>query len=145
MSEGDIAIGKAVMRPNAGELVGPRGRARLIGTQLLLARALLDAKGRTLSRAFLADVLWGAKPDPRIDRGVDVHLSHLRRKLAAVGSGVMLLSVRHVGYCITLPEHAGDARLLTVAQTRLLAEVVAAAGRADAELARRFEDAGRAA
>ena len=57
----------------------------------------------------------------------------------------MLLSVRHVGYCITLPEHAGDARLLTVAQTRLLAEVVAAAGRADADLAEAFQKARAAA
>ena len=145
MTDGDIPIGKAVIRPGSGELVGPRGRERLIGVQLRLACALLDARGRTLRRGYLADMLWGDKPDLRDEKAIAVFLSRLRWKLAEVGSGVLLLSVRCIGYRLQMPESAGEARLLTVAQTRLLPEVLAAAARPDADLARRFHDAEGAA
>ena len=62
-----------------------------------LLRALLEAKGRVLSREFLLDHVWGyARADEIESRTVDVHVRRLRAKLG--GEGGRILTVKGVGY-----------------------------------------------
>lgn len=59
--------------------------------------ALARAPGRVFSRNDLIERVWG--PDfTGVDRVVDVHVSNLRQKLASVGAGALLVTVRGVGY-----------------------------------------------
>lgn len=66
---------------------------------------LTRSSGRVVSRAELAGAIWRSSA---IDgtNVVDVYVSYLRRKLAAVGRASMIRSVRGIGYCIR--DEGGD-------------------------------------
>jgi two-component system, OmpR family, phosphate regulon response regulator PhoB len=62
-----------------------------------LLRALLEARGRVLSREYLLDRVWGYARAGEIEsRTVDVHVRRLRAKLGAEGERI--LTVKNVGY-----------------------------------------------
>jgi DNA-binding response OmpR family regulator len=59
---------------------------------------LMRAAGRVLSRDQLMDALYN-RPATPFDRSIDMHISHLRRKLDAAGGGPSLIkTIRGVGY-----------------------------------------------
>lgn len=68
----------------------------------LLAYLIRNA-GQVLSRRQILDAVWGAEPDV-YSNIVDLYVSYLRRKLATVGRGRRLRTVRGVGYTLD----AGD-------------------------------------
>ncbi|MGH7414203.1 MAG: response regulator [Candidatus Rokuibacteriota bacterium] len=62
-----------------------------------LLRALVEARGRVLSREFLLDHVWGYAAAGEIEsRTVDVHVRRLRQKLGAEGQRIG--TVTGVGY-----------------------------------------------
>jgi phosphate regulon transcriptional regulator PhoB len=62
-----------------------------------LLRALVEARGRVLSREFLLDRVWGYSRASEIEsRTVDVHVRRLRVKLGPEGRRI--LTVKSVGY-----------------------------------------------
>jgi phosphate regulon transcriptional regulator PhoB len=62
-----------------------------------LLRALIEARGRVLSREFLLDHVWGYTAAEEIEsRTVDVHVRRLRQKLGAEGRRIG--TVTGVGY-----------------------------------------------
>jgi DNA-binding response OmpR family regulator len=62
-----------------------------------LLRALVEARGRVLSREFLLDRVWGYARAGEIEsRTVDVHIRRLRVKLGPEGRRI--LTVKSVGY-----------------------------------------------
>lgn len=71
---------------------------KLTEKELDLALYFFSQIGVLLSRAHLTKVVWGTTPD--IDtRTLDVHVSHLRRKLKLLPeAGWRLVSVYHQGY-----------------------------------------------
>ncbi|MBL8216341.1 MAG: response regulator transcription factor [Bryobacterales bacterium] len=60
-----------------------------------ILQALLQAAGRVLSRDALMEALYQRKATP-FDRAIDVHISHLRRKLER--DRTLIRTVRGVGY-----------------------------------------------
>jgi two-component system response regulator CpxR len=60
-----------------------------------LLRALMESAGRVLSRDALLDRIDGRQASP-FDRSIDVHISHLRRKLE--GGSPRIRTIRGVGY-----------------------------------------------
>jgi DNA-binding response OmpR family regulator len=68
----------------------------------LLAYLIRNA-GQVLSRRQILDAVWGAEPDV-YSNIVDLYVSYLRRKLAEVGRGGRVRTVRGVGYTLD----AGD-------------------------------------
>jgi DNA-binding response OmpR family regulator len=89
-----------------GALIVDRGRheVRLDGMPLSLTRtefelldALLEARGRLLTREQLLSRVWGhARADEIVSRTVDVHVHRLRAKLGREGE--RLVTVKGVGY-----------------------------------------------
>jgi two-component system response regulator CpxR len=65
-----------------------------------LLRALMESAGRVLSRDALLDRIDGRQASP-FDRSIDVHISHLRRKLG--GESPRIRTIRGVGYQFALP------------------------------------------
>jgi two-component system, OmpR family, phosphate regulon response regulator PhoB len=62
-----------------------------------LLRALLEARGRVLSREYLLDRVWGyARADEIESRTVDVHVRRLRAKLGPEEHRIV--TVKNVGY-----------------------------------------------
>jgi DNA-binding response OmpR family regulator len=115
---------KAVLRRTAGEVPKrhrfgdvdvdfDRGLVRrggvavdLTALELKVLQALIEARGRLVSREQVIEQVWG--PGVSItDRVVDNHMLNLRRKLEAVpGDPRYLLSVRGLGYRFENPSES---------------------------------------
>ena len=68
-----------------------------------LLKALIDAKGRVLSREALLDKVWGYDRAMEIEtRTVDLHVSQLRKKLKAAAD--RLITLKGVGYRFILDD-----------------------------------------
>lgn len=95
--------------PFAGRLrAGPieidldRWSASLSGTPISLTKkefqllqALIESRGRTLTREYLLHKVWALSANVET-RTIDVHIARLRQKLGAVGR--LILTVRNVGF-----------------------------------------------
>jgi two-component system, OmpR family, phosphate regulon response regulator PhoB len=92
-----IAIGALMIDPGTHTAsVGGEALA-LTPKEFDLLRALVDARGRVLSREFLLDRVWGYSRAGEIEsRTVDVHVRRLRVKLGSEGRRI--LTVKTVGY-----------------------------------------------
>ena len=85
-----VDFGRHVVRVN-GRTV------ELTAKEFELLKALLDAKGRVLSRDFLLDRVWGLEQSLEIEtRTVDVHVGQLRKKLR--DQAKRLVTVKNAGY-----------------------------------------------
>jgi DNA-binding response OmpR family regulator len=69
----------------------------LSGKEAELLRYLMDANGRVVSREEILRQLWGLDPDRTETRTIDVHIMHLRAKLADKEQ-VVLRTIRGKGY-----------------------------------------------
>lgn len=78
--------------------------AGLTGSEFRLLATLRAHPGEALSKAFLYQTVLH-RAYTRLDRGLDVHVCNLRRKLAAVGAAhVQIQSVRSQGYILVEAE-----------------------------------------
>jgi len=68
----------------------------LTPTEFAILEMLVRAAGRVVSRDELAAILYQREATP-FERALDVHVSHLRRKIDA-GGGTMIRTVRGIGY-----------------------------------------------
>jgi DNA-binding response OmpR family regulator len=94
----ELRAGDAVVRP--GERVAAwRGQAlELTSTEFNLLEALVRNAGRVLSKADLSEQVLG-RSMTRYDRGIDMHVSNLRRKLGTLTDGRSpIQTVRGIGY-----------------------------------------------
>jgi len=75
----------------------------LTSKEFELLRALIDARGRVLSRETLLNDVWGYDRSLDIEtRTVDLHISQLRKKLKHVADRI--LTVKNAGYRFVLDE-----------------------------------------
>ncbi|MDH0302331.1 MULTISPECIES: response regulator transcription factor [unclassified Pseudomonas] len=81
--------------------VAHQGRsAGLTGSEYRLLATLREHPGEALSKAFLYQSVLH-RPYTRLDRGLDVHVCNLRRKLANIGAGHLeIQAVRGQGYVL---------------------------------------------
>ena len=92
-----ILIGRARIDPRTRVAASPDTEARLTERELRILVELARASGPMPRPALYRNVL-GREWDG-IDRSLDVHVSHLRRKLRAVaGDDVVITSIRAEGY-----------------------------------------------
>jgi DNA-binding response OmpR family regulator len=80
-----------------------RGKRKLSLTQREFAvlEYFMRNAGKELTRAAIADKVWGGPPAPgETTNIVDVYVNYLRKKLAVRGEGPMLHTVRGVGYVL---------------------------------------------
>jgi len=116
-----VARIRAILR--RGETGQPQGRVRVQGVELDpgsravtrngtpievttiefdILEQLMRSAGRVLSRDQLMDALYDRPASP-FDRSIDMHISHLRRKLEApqFGDRPLIKTIRGVGYVFT--------------------------------------------
>jgi DNA-binding response OmpR family regulator len=74
---------------------------RLTAKEFALLVALLEARGRVLSRQALLEEVWGYSYAERT-RTVDVHVRRLREKLPELASAIV--TVKSHGYRLTREE-----------------------------------------
>lgn len=92
------------------EVDGFRREARVEGravaltpTEFRLLETLARHPGRTFTRDELIARTFGPDYDG-LDRTVDTHVTHLRRKLAAAGGAALVTTVHGLGYRLAVPE-----------------------------------------
>ena len=74
--------------------------AGLTSSEFRLLCTLHEHAGEALTKAFLYQHVLH-RPYTRLDRGLDVHVCNLRRKLAAIDvQGLRIDAVRHQGYVL---------------------------------------------
>jgi DNA-binding response OmpR family regulator len=88
----------------ARHLVSVAGKpVELTHKEFHLLKALIEARGRVLSREALLDRVWGYDRAVQIEtRTVDLHVSQLRRKLGPAARRIVTL--KNVGYRFVLDE-----------------------------------------
>ncbi len=69
------------------------------GTEFQILELLVRASGRVVSRDEISAVLYQRESNP-FERGVDVHVSHLRKKLDSKGLA-QIVTLRGAGYIFT--------------------------------------------
>ena len=91
---GDIRLDRAAHRVERGNrevVLGP--------TEYRLLEALMESRGRVLTRARLLDLVWGSAAEID-DRTVDVHVGRLRKCLVQDGESDPVRTVRGTGYAL---------------------------------------------
>jgi two-component system, OmpR family, response regulator CpxR len=103
---GRLEINGVVIDPGAREAYCDGRRVELTTLEFDILEQLMRGAGRVLSRDALMEALYSRKATP-FDRSMDMHISHLRRKLESCGR-TLIKTVRGVGYqfCRTSEESA---------------------------------------
>jgi phosphate regulon transcriptional regulator PhoB len=92
-----LAIGTLEVDPGTHQVTVGGATVSLTPKEYDLLQALVEARGRILSREFLLDRVWGYRAASEIEsRTVDVHVRRLRVKLGPEGRRI--LTVKTAGY-----------------------------------------------
>jgi two-component system phosphate regulon response regulator PhoB len=92
-----LTVGRLAIDPAAHTVTVGGAPVSLTRKEFDLLRALVEARGRVLSREFLLDHVWGYAAAGEIEsRTVDVHVRRLRQKLGSEGPRIG--TVTGVGY-----------------------------------------------
>jgi two-component system response regulator CpxR len=94
--EDSIAAGDIELRPHAREVWKNGAPVETTSFEFDILDVLMRMAGRVVSRDDLAAVLYHREATP-YERSIDVHISHLRRKLET-GGHTLIRTVRGVGY-----------------------------------------------
>lgn len=93
-----LRAGEAEVRPTERSASWRGAALELTSTEFNLLEALVRNAGRVLSKAELSEQVLG-RALTRYDRGIDMHVSNLRRKLGQLADGRSpIQTVRGVGY-----------------------------------------------
>ena len=96
-SDGRLQVGDAVLIRDLHALAKDEHSIGLTALEFRLLWFLGEADGRLLTRAQILERVWNDVSGVPT-RVVDVHVAALRKKLAEVGAGVQISSVRGIGY-----------------------------------------------
>lgn len=102
-----IEVNGVTLDPGAREVWESGRKVDLTTFEFDILELLMRAAGRVLSRDALMESLYNRKATP-FDRSVDMHISHIRRKLER--DRAVIKTVRGVGYqfCRTSEEGPGE-------------------------------------
>ena len=96
-----VVLGPLVVDPGAGTASWQGREVELSGREAALLHALAGRPGRAMTKDELLAVVWGDGAAAR--NVVEVYVGYLRRKLAAVGAGDLVTTVRGRGYRLDPP------------------------------------------
>lgn len=106
-NDAPLVVGDIVLTPRTREVRQSGRLVTLTATEFDLLEALLRTAGQVVGRNELFRQVLGREPEP-LDRSIDMHISHLRKKLGHTHSGVdRIKAIRGVGYIYTSVEPNG--------------------------------------
>ena len=100
-----LVVGDLRLDPAAREAWLNDKPVDLTSVEFELLETLLRAAGRVLTREQLTESVLGRKLGP-FDRVIDVHVSHVRRKLGPAQGGERIKAVRGSGYLFVVRPEA---------------------------------------
>jgi DNA-binding response OmpR family regulator len=101
-----LVAGDIVLDPGTLTLANGERSFSLTLKESQLLELLMRNKGMTLSVQTIIDKVWGYDADAE-DRHVQVYISFLRKKLAALGDRVSIRTLRGLGYLLQVASQAG--------------------------------------
>lgn len=93
LRSGDLSVNFRTHEARVGEQL-----LALTNIEFAILKCLIRSAGKIVSRDELAAVLYQRKSTP-FERSIDVHISHLRRKIEAAGKS-SIRTVRGIGYLL---------------------------------------------
>jgi two-component system response regulator CpxR len=103
LSPETVRAGRLELNPSTREVLGHKGRIEVTSLEFEILELLLRNMGRAVTRDEIAAVLYQRESTP-YERSLDVHVSHLRKKLETEGAAIH--TIRGVGYALTVNEEA---------------------------------------
>jgi two-component system response regulator CpxR len=91
-----ISTGGVELNPQTREVLRKGESVEITSTEFDILEILMRSAGRTVSRDELSVILYQRESKP-YERSLDVHVSHLRKKLEGA-EGPRIVTVRGVGY-----------------------------------------------
>ena len=109
-AEQPIALGALALDPVARQARANGGELSLTSAEFDVLERLMRSPGRLIDKRALSAEALGKKLGPH-DRSLDMHISHLRKKLARTPCGLVIKTVRARGFmlCLVAEERAADA------------------------------------
>ena len=98
-----LALADLTLDPATREVTRAGRRIELTAREYALLEFLLRNPGRVLSRALIAEHVWGVRFDT-FTNVIDVYVNYLRRKIDADFEPKLLHTVRGAGYVLKVPE-----------------------------------------
>jgi two-component system response regulator CpxR len=98
-----VRVGNLELDPQTRLVRGRGGDLDVTGIEFEILELLLRNVGRAVTREQITAVLYQREPTP-YERSVDVHVSHLRKKIEAEGASIHTL--RGVGYQLVVSGEA---------------------------------------
>ncbi len=95
-NDGKLQVGAVSLDPASREVICGGQLLELTTIEFDILELLMRAAGRVLSRDQIMEALYNRKASP-FDRAIDMHISHLRKKLSCDG-GDRIKTIRGVGY-----------------------------------------------
>jgi two-component system response regulator CpxR len=96
LGEGPVSVSDVVLNPRTREVQKAKLPIVVTSFEFDILDVLMRAAGRVVSRDELSTVLYHREARP-LERTIDVHLSHLRRKLKT-GDQTFIRTIRGIGY-----------------------------------------------
>jgi DNA-binding response OmpR family regulator len=95
--EASIRVGEVVLDPSRHVVHRGDERIDLTSKEFALLATLIQRPGQVFTRSLLLATVWGGTSDVYANV-VDLHVSHLRKKLDRPGKPSLIRTVRGVGY-----------------------------------------------
>lgn len=97
----DFEVDKLLLQTGSRSAFWQETQLSLTGTEFSVLELLVRQAGQVISKDELTEQALGRKLTP-YDRSIDVHVSNIRKKLAAAGAGKdQIINVRGAGYMLT--------------------------------------------
>lgn len=93
----ELRAGNTVLDLDSATLICGQRQMRLSAREFDVMRALMQAGERNLSKETILARVWGYDSNA-VENHVEVYVGFLRKKLAAIGSDVEIVSARRLGY-----------------------------------------------
>ncbi|MCH3965831.1 MAG: response regulator transcription factor [Clostridium sp.] len=100
IQDGNIKLNSLLFDPLKGEIEYNENKVKLTSKESQLLELLARNKNQVITRDQILDRVWGIDSDIEMNNNIEVYFSHLRKKLKCIKSGVVIETVRGVGYCL---------------------------------------------
>tara|TARA_B110000116_G_scaffold169509_1_gene146490 strand:- start:3505 stop:4203 length:699 start_codon:yes stop_codon:yes gene_type:complete len=96
-----VTVDNLILQKNNHRVSYDNSNVALTGAEFTVLELLMRNKGQVISKELLTERALGRKLTP-YDRSIDVHVSNIRKKLAASGaSKELIINIRGSGYMLT--------------------------------------------
>ena len=99
----ELRAGNTTLNKNTRELTGESGTVKLAAKEYQIMDMLLTNSRIIIPRERFMEKMWGFDNEAEYN-SVEVYISFVRKKLAAIGSDLQIRAVRNVGYALEVPE-----------------------------------------